>query len=67
MDIVNLQRLAEIRQQEYLQTAENERNAVPLRTTIAEAANKLIARLTATNATTPARTAPDLTEACVDC
>lgn len=67
MDPVSFQRIAEIRQQEYLAIAEHERNARPLHITLAEAANKVIARLTTLTHTAPAQTAPDMTEACVEC
>jgi hypothetical protein len=70
MDPVSYQRIAEIRHQEYLAMAEYERNATPLYVTITEAVNKVIARLTAANEdTAPTRTvtAPDMTEACVEC
>ena len=69
MDPVSLQRMAEIRQQEYLAIAEYERNSTPLYVTITSAVNKVIARLTAHTETAPVQTvtAPDLTEACVEC
>jgi hypothetical protein len=68
MDPVSFQRIAEIRQQEYLAIADYERNAAPLR--ITEVANKLIARLAAiAKPAAPAQTMtiPDMTEACVEC
>lgn len=65
MDPVNMQRMAELRQQEYLAIAEQLRNTKPLRITLAEAANKVVARLSTLTHTAPA--APEMTEACVEC
>jgi hypothetical protein len=69
MDPVSFQRIAEIRQQEYLAIANYERNARPLRLSIMEAASKVIARLKAINETAPAQTVttPNMTEPCVEC
>lgn len=69
IDPVNMQRLAQLRQQEYLQIAEQERNAKPLLSTVVESVNKVVARLTALTSTAPVQTAtaPDITEACVEC
>jgi hypothetical protein len=68
LDPVNMQRLAQIRQQEYLQAAEQARNAQPLRTMLWNAGDLMIAlgkRLMATTHTAPAQTVT--AEPCVEC
>jgi hypothetical protein len=66
-------RLGQIRQQEYLQAAENARKGQPLGTMLWQAGDTMIAlgkRLMAVTRTAPARTvtAPDITaEPCVEC
>jgi hypothetical protein len=70
MDPVSLQRIAEIRQQEYLAIAEYERNAPPLGSSLMQAVNSVVAlgkRLMTAANPAPAQTAPDMTEACVEC
>ncbi len=73
LDPINMQRLAEIRQQEYLQAAEQARYAQPMRSILWRTGDMMIAvgkRLMATTQTAPARTvtAPNINaEPCVEC
>jgi hypothetical protein len=70
LDPVTLQRLAEIRQQEYLQMAEQMRLVQPGRSVLWQAGEAMIAlgkRLMATTAPAQTVTAPDMTEPCVEC
>jgi len=73
LDPVTLNRLAEIRQQEYLQAAEQARKGEQMPSILWQAGDALIAlgkRLMANTNTAPARTvtAPDMNgEPCVEC
>jgi hypothetical protein len=71
-DPVNMQRMAEIQQRDYLAMAEYERRAPPLGSSLLRAARWVIAfskrLVNARNfAPTQTVTAPDMTEACVEC
>jgi len=71
-DPINSQRLAEIRQQEYLAIAEYERNAPPFGSSLMAAARSIVAfskRLMNAMNAAPAQTvtAPDMSEPCVEC
>jgi hypothetical protein len=70
MDPVSFQRIAEIRQQEYLAIANYERNAPPLGSSLMHAVKSVVAfgkRLMHSANTAPTQPAPDFTEACVEC
>jgi len=68
MDPVSMNRMAELNYQEYQAIADYERSAKPLRISLTEAANKVIARFMAATHTAPVETTREITaEPCVEC